>query len=90
MLACAVAALAMPAGTLAKAPAVNQYKVPNPSATGSDGGAGGTHSALPAASSDGGSGDAAVPILIGGLTVIGAAGAVMLYRGSGSAPRPPE
>jgi hypothetical protein len=80
----------MPAGTLAKPPAASQYRVPNPSATGSDGGAGRTQSAVPSASSDGGSGDAAVPILIGGLALIGVAGAVMLYRGSGSAPRPRE
>jgi hypothetical protein len=89
-LACAVATLALPVAAPAKPPAANQYKVPNPSATGSDGGTAGSRPAPPTASSDGGSGDAAVPILIGGLAVIGAAGAVALYRRSRTATPPPE
>jgi hypothetical protein len=88
-IACVVLALALPAAALANPSAQNQYTPPNVSATGAGhdrGNATGTVS--PAGS--GGSGSAAVPILIGGVAVIGGAAAVILYRRSRSGPNPPE
>ena len=78
------------AGGRARDPsAQNQYTPPNVSATGSGHDRGdATGPVAPAGS--GGSGSAALPILLGGVVVIGGAGAVILYRRSRGGPTPPE
>ena len=76
---------------VAKPSAQNQYVLPDPSATGSGHPRGdGAGSGVPAASSSGGSGNAVLPILLGGLVVIGGSAAVLVYRKRRNQPRPPE
>jgi hypothetical protein len=87
-IACVVLALALPAAALANPSAQNQYTPPTVSATGGHDRGNATGTVSPAGS--GGSGSAAVPILIGGVAVIGGAAAVILYRRSRSGPNPPE
>jgi MYXO-CTERM domain-containing protein len=81
--ACAAALLATPAAALGDAPAKDQYAPPPVSATGSGHGPGGTPGSGPSGSvggSGGGSASPVVPILIGGLGVLGAGGLIAYRR----------
>jgi hypothetical protein len=87
---CALLALAFPAFTVAKvAPAQKQYVLPHPRATGSAAKVG-KHSAAPAGSYRGSSGNAALPTLLGGLGVIGGGAALTAYRKRRNHLGPPE
>jgi LPXTG-motif cell wall-anchored protein len=87
----AVSALALPSAAVASPPAQGQYTTPNPNATGGQGPNGpGSVQVPPGNASGGGSGDAALPILLAGVAVIGGAGGYLLYRRRRTNPHSPE
>jgi hypothetical protein len=73
--------LGAPQTASATDPAQDQYSLPAPSATGSGGG-GNSHGRLdsPVATTGSGLSGGTVAILVGGLTVIGAGAAIVIYR----------
>ncbi len=82
---CAMALLATPAGALADQPATDQYTPPSLSATGHGSGPGAGNAAQSdAAEGSGGSDSPVVPILLGGLGLIAAAGLIMYRRRAGA------
>jgi hypothetical protein len=78
-IACVVLALALPAAAIADPSGANQYTTPSVNAGGPGHDRGNANGTVSPASS-GGSGSAALPILLGAVAVIGGAGAVILYR----------
>jgi MYXO-CTERM domain-containing protein len=87
--ACAMALLATPAGALADQPATDQYTPPSLNATGNGSGPGaGGAAQTNAAEGSSGSDSPVVPILLGGLGVIAAAGLIVYRRRRGAAGGP--